>query len=127
MQLILVGHRDADPLGAQQLQQLRLVGEIGLNAALAVLTAVTVVAAMRVVGLLLVAALLVLPIATARLLARSFRATLMVAVGVGIVAVVVGLGIARVWGLAPGGTIAIADARRVDTSAFWRAMAARRT
>ena len=51
--------------------------------------------------------LLVLPIATARLIARSFRATLLVAVGVGIVAVVVGLGIARVWGLAPGGTIVL--------------------
>ena len=63
--------------------------------------------AMRVVGLLLVAALLVLPIATARLLARSFRATLLVAVGVGVVAVIVGLGVARVWGLAPGGTIVL--------------------
>jgi zinc transport system permease protein len=78
-----------------------------LNAALAVLTAVTVVAAMRVVGLLLVAALLVLPIATARLLARSFRSTMLVAVGVGILSVVVGLAVARVWGLAPGGTIVL--------------------
>ncbi|MFM7617244.1 MAG: metal ABC transporter permease [Actinomycetes bacterium] len=78
-----------------------------LNAALAVLTAVTVVAAMRVVGLLLVAALLVLPIATARLLARSFRSTMLVAVGVGVLAVIVGLGAARAWGLAPGGTIVL--------------------
>ena len=43
---------------------------------LAVLTAVTVVAAMRIVGVLLVAALMVLPVATSRLLARSFRGTL---------------------------------------------------
>lgn len=78
-----------------------------LNAALAVLTAVTVVAAMRVVGLLLVAALLVLPVATARLLARSFRSTMLVAVAVGVLAVLVGLGFARVWGLAPGGTIVL--------------------
>ena len=42
-----------------------------------------------------------------RSLARSFRATLIVAVGVGIVAVILGLGIARVWGLAPGGTIVL--------------------
>lgn len=79
----------------------------GLNALLAVLTAVTVVAAMRVVGLLLVAALLVLPIATARVLARSFRTTLVVASLIGIVSVVVGLGAARIWGLAPGGAIVL--------------------
>ena len=48
-----------------------------LNALLAVLTAVTVVAAMRIVGVLLVAALMVLPVATSRLLARSFRGTLL--------------------------------------------------
>ena len=47
-----------------------------LNSLLAVLAAVTVVVAMRVVGVLLVAALMVLPVATARLLARSFRTTL---------------------------------------------------
>ena len=42
-----------------------------LNALLAVLTAVTIVAATRIVGVLLVAALMVLPVASARLLARS--------------------------------------------------------
>ena len=47
-----------------------------LNAMLAVLTAVTVVMAMRIVGVLLIAALMVLPVATSRLLARSFRGTL---------------------------------------------------
>ena len=43
-----------------------------LNTLLAALTAVTIVAAMRVVGVLLVAALMVIPVATSRLLARSF-------------------------------------------------------
>ena len=78
-----------------------------LSAALAVLTAVTVVAAMRVVGLLLVAALLVLPIATARLLAKSFRGTLIFGSLVGVIAVVLGLAAARLWGLAPGGSIVL--------------------
>ena len=54
-----------------------------LNTMLAVLTAVTVVMAMRIVGVLLVAALMVLPVATSRLLARSFRGTLLGAVGGG--------------------------------------------
>jgi zinc transport system permease protein len=78
-----------------------------LNTVLAVLTAVTIVAAMRVVGVLLVAALMVLPVATSRLLARSFAATTAGAVGVGIASVIVGLGSARVWELAPGGAIVL--------------------
>src|SRR4051794_20669949 len=43
-----------------------------LTALLAALTAVTIVAAMRVVGVLLVAALMLPPVATSRLVARSF-------------------------------------------------------
>ena len=82
----------------------------GLNALLAVLTAVTVVAAMQVVGLLLVAALMVMPVATSRLTATSFRATVAGAVIVGVVSVVAGLAAARQWGLAPGGSIVLVAA-----------------
>ncbi len=78
------------------------------NSLLAVLTAVTVVAAMRVVGVLLVAALMVLPVASSRLLARSFRGTVVIAVLVGVGSVVVGLAAARGWALAPGGSIVLA-------------------
>jgi zinc transport system permease protein len=81
-----------------------------LNTTLAVLTAVTVVAAMRIVGVLLVAALMVLPVATSRLLARSFRATMLGAVGVGVLAAVLGLAAARQWALAAGGAIVLASA-----------------
>ena len=82
----------------------------GLNSLLAALAAVTVVAAMRVVGILLVAALMVLPVATAQVLARSFRATLWLSAVVGVASVVVGLAAARIWGLAPGGTIVLVAA-----------------
>jgi zinc transport system permease protein len=82
----------------------------GLNMLLAVLTAVTVVAAMRVVGVLLVAALLVLPVAFGQVVGRSFRGTMGWAMSVGVVAVVIGLGAARLWGLAPGGTIVLVAA-----------------
>lgn len=78
-----------------------------LNALLAALTAATIVAATRIVGVLLVAALMVLPVASARLVARSQRATLGVAAGVGVVSAVLGLTAARAWGLAPGGTIVL--------------------
>jgi zinc transport system permease protein len=80
------------------------------NALLSVLTAVTVVAAMRVVGVLLIAALMVLPVASSRLLARSFRSTVALSVVVGIVAVVAGLAAARQWDLAPGGSIVLTTA-----------------
>jgi len=81
-----------------------------LNTVLAVLTAVTVVAAMRIVGVLLVAALMVLPVATSRLLARSFRGTLFGAVAVGVVSAVLGLVAARQWALAAGGAIVLVAA-----------------
>jgi zinc transport system permease protein len=81
-----------------------------LNALLAVLTAVTVVAAMRIVGVLLIAALMVLPVATSRLLARSFRGTLLGAVGTGIASAVLGLVAARQWALAAGGSIVLVAA-----------------
>lgn len=78
-----------------------------LNSLLAVLTAVTVVASMRVVGVLLVAALMVLPVATSRQLARSFRATLFGSAAVGVGCVIVGLTLAREWALAAGGAIVL--------------------
>jgi zinc transport system permease protein len=82
----------------------------GLSSVLAALAALIVVAAMRVVGILLVAALMVLPVATAQVLARSFRATLVWAVGVGTVSVVVGLAASRLWALAPGGAVVLVAA-----------------
>ena len=78
-----------------------------LNALLAALTAVTVAAAMRVTGVLLVAALMVLPVATSRVVARSFRTTTLGAGAVGVVAVVLGLAAARQWALAAGGAIVL--------------------
>jgi zinc transport system permease protein len=81
-----------------------------LNALLVVLAAVTIVAATQIVGTLLVAALMVLPVASGRLLARSFRITLLISMAVGVVSVVVGLGAARIWNLAPGGAIVLVAA-----------------
>lgn len=77
------------------------------NGALSVLAAVTIVAAMRVFGILLVAAMMVLPVASSRLVARSFRNTVLLAVGVGVVAAVAGLAAARAWDLEAGGSIVL--------------------
>jgi zinc transport system permease protein len=81
-----------------------------LNTTLAVLTAVAIVAAMRVVGILLIAALMVLPVGSAQLIARSFRGTVTWSVGIGITSVVAGLATSRIWGTAPGGTIVLVAA-----------------
>jgi zinc transport system permease protein len=80
------------------------------NTMLSVLAAITVVAAMRIVGILLIAALMVLPVATGRLVARSFRGTIIISVIVGVVSVIVGLAAARQWALAPGGAIVLTTA-----------------
>ena len=81
-----------------------------LNSVLAAVTALAVVAAMRVVGILLIAAMMVLPVASAQLLARSFRSTLAYAVGVGVASTIVGLGVARLWDIAPSGAIVLVTA-----------------
>ena len=61
------------------------------NLLVAVLAAVSVTVAMRTVGLLLVSALMVVPVATTQQLTRSFRTTLVAAMGVGTLASVGGL------------------------------------
>lgn len=81
-----------------------------LSSVQAVTAAMTVVLAMRVVGVLLVAALMVLPVGTARLLARSFRGSQLLASAVGMLSVGIGLAIARSVPVAPGGLIVLISA-----------------
>jgi zinc transport system permease protein len=78
-----------------------------VNNVLAVLTAVAVVAAMRIVGILLIAAMMVLPVASGQILARSFGSTLRWSVAVSVSSVIAGLAASRFWGTAPGGTIVL--------------------
>lgn len=92
---------------------------MGLNLALSALTAVTVVAAMRVVGVLLVAALMVLPVASAQRICRSFRSTLLTSSAVGALAGISGLIVARLADLAPGATIVLAAATLFAICAVW--------
>ncbi len=92
-----------------------------LNLGLAALTAVTVVAGMRIVGVLLVAALMVLPVGAAQRLTRSFGATMVVASAIGVLSAIVGLGAARQWALAPGGTIVLVAAAAFAVAGVARA------
>jgi zinc transport system permease protein len=81
-----------------------------LNSLLAVVVAVAVVASMQVVGILLIAAMMVLPVATGQLVARSFRGTMWWSVAVGVVSVIAGLAASRLWGFAAGGAIVLVAA-----------------
>ena len=78
-----------------------------LNITLAVLTAVTVVVAMRVVGLLLISALMIVPNATAQLVAGSFRSAIRIAVLIGVVCSVGGVTTSYYADSPAGGTIVL--------------------
>jgi zinc transport system permease protein len=62
-----------------------------LNIGIAALAAITVTISMRVVGVLMVSALMVVPVATAQLVTRSFRTTFALAVGLGTAAALSGV------------------------------------
>jgi zinc transport system permease protein len=78
-----------------------------LNLLLAVMAALTVTIAMRVVGLLLVSALMVVPVATAQQLVRGFRATVVLSLGVGVLAAVSGVLGSFYADVAPGALIVV--------------------
>ncbi len=77
------------------------------NALLIVMTATVVVGAMQILGVILVAGLLVIPVAAASQVARSFRETLYLSVLVGQLAVLGGLAVSIGASLPPGGSIIV--------------------
>jgi zinc transport system permease protein len=79
----------------------------GYNLLMSALAAVTVTVSMRTVGLLLVSALMVVPVATAQQLTRTFRATLVTAMAIGTAASVGGVLVATNVNVAPGATIVL--------------------
>lgn len=76
-----------------------------LNILVALLAALAISATAKVVGILLVASMLVLPVAAAQQLTRSFRATTFASIGLGVAAAVGGLVIAFYADLFPAATI----------------------
>ncbi|MFV0429977.1 MAG: metal ABC transporter permease [Arachnia sp.] len=79
----------------------------GLAMLLAALTALTVTVAMRVVGLLLVSALMIVPVATAQVVARSFTRTMILASVIGVSVSTTGLLLTYWYDLPPGATIVV--------------------
>ncbi|MFI8964871.1 metal ABC transporter permease [Streptomyces sp. NPDC053493] len=78
-----------------------------LNLIVAVTAAMTVTVAMRVVGLLLVSALMVVPVAAAQQLSRSFRTTFVLAVVIGITVTLSGTVTTYYVDAPPGATIVL--------------------
>ncbi|WP_092893052.1 metal ABC transporter permease [Halopelagius inordinatus] len=77
------------------------------NRLLVVLTALVVVGAMQMMGVILVAAMLVVPVAAATQLARSFREAVWFAVVAAQVAALSGTTLSYAYGVAAGGTIVL--------------------
>ncbi|WP_430868904.1 metal ABC transporter permease [Demequina aurantiaca] len=78
-----------------------------LNMVVAVLAAVTITVAMRVVGVLLVSALMILPVAIAQLITRSFARTMWLAMGIGAALCLTGVSITLEHNLQPGALIVV--------------------
>lgn len=78
-----------------------------LNLVVAVLAAVTITVAMRVVGVLLVSALMILPVAIAQHLTRSFSRTMYLAMGIGAVLTLAGVSITLTQNMQPGALIVV--------------------
>jgi zinc transport system permease protein len=80
---------------------------LAANLTLAVVTAVTVVISMRVVGLLLVSAMMIVPVATAQLIARSFSGTVIIATAISVAAALGGVTTSFSANTPSGGTIVL--------------------
>lgn len=78
-----------------------------VNLALMLLTAVTVSVASRVVGALMISSLMVIPVATAMMIAKSYKGTLIRAVAIAEIFTVLGLILSYILDIRPGGTIVI--------------------
>lgn len=92
-------HEDLAKVEGVPVDQMRML--------LFLLTAIAVVSAMKIVGAILVSALLVMPGAIALLVARRFRSVQVVALSIGLAAVVAGMFVSYALDLPSGATIAL--------------------
>ncbi len=78
-----------------------------VNSIFTILTAITVSVASRTVGALIVSSLMVVPVASAMVIARSYRQTVIGSIGFAVTATIIGLFISYYAQLKPGGTIVL--------------------
>ena len=78
-----------------------------INFVVMILTAIVVSVASRIVGALMISSLLVIPVATAMLISRSYKSTLIISITVSEIITLLGLYISYYLNLRPGGTIVL--------------------
>jgi zinc transport system permease protein len=78
-----------------------------VNLILSLLTAIMVALASKIIGALIVSSIMVIPTAISLQIAKSYKATLIVAVFFSVISVILGLVASFYIGLKPGGTIAL--------------------
>lgn len=91
-----------------------------INVMVAVLTAITVSLASRTVGALMISSFMVLPMASAMQVARSYRSTILFAVFYALVSTLSGLSLSYYYGLKPGGTIVLLSVGIFFMTMFWK-------
>jgi zinc transport system permease protein len=97
-----------------------------LNLTVAVLAAVTITVSMRVVGVLLVSGLMILPVAVAQQVSRSFARTMGLAMGIGAGLCLIGLTITYYHDLQPGALIVVLGVVTFGVAATVRGILTRR-
>lgn len=78
-----------------------------INYIFALLMGAAISVSIRITGILVISSLIVLPVASAMLAKKGFRKTLALAIGIGIIDVLLGLVLSYFLDSAPGGTIAL--------------------
>jgi zinc transport system permease protein len=97
-----------------------------LNLTVAILAAVTITVSMRVVGVLLVSGLMILPVAVAQQITRSFARTMALAMGIGALLCITGLTITYFHDLQPGALIVVLGVVTFGVAATIRGVGTRR-
>ena len=90
-----------------ELAQVQGIRTTLMSTLLTVMAAISVVVGMRTVGLLLVSAIMIVPIAAAQQLTRSFTVTAMIGVALGLISTVAGLTSSYYLDVPPGPTIVL--------------------
>ncbi|MDO5733901.1 MAG: metal ABC transporter permease [Eubacteriales bacterium] len=78
-----------------------------VNGIFTLLSAITIALACKIVGALLVASLIVLPVATALFVSRSYKSTMIITIVLGIIYTMVGITTSYYYEIKPGGAIVL--------------------
>lgn len=78
-----------------------------INIVITILTALTVSVASRIVGTLIISSLMVVPVAAATVIARSYKMQVIASILLSVGSTVLGLVLSFLYGLKPGGTICL--------------------